>query len=87
MRKKIPDSSTLICIDYYNTDKQNLGKKIGNVDRKIPDSRLVSAIVPKTRISEVENKISDVSGLVKKRDYDSKMSDIETKYVTTSDYT
>ena len=47
----------------------------------------MGAIVPKTRISEVENKISDVSGLVKKRDYDSKMSDIETKYVTTSDYT
>ena len=36
----------------------------------------------------VENKIPDVSNLVKKIDYDNKISDIESKYSTTtaSDY-
>ena len=39
-----------------------------------------------TKISEAENKISNVSGLVKKSDYDTKVTDIEGKYFTTSDY-
>ena len=32
--KKIPDATTLIHINQYNTDKQNLGKKFGDVDKK-----------------------------------------------------
>ena len=36
--------------------------------------------VLKTKISEVENKIISVSGLVKKTDYDAKIKDIERKY-------
>ena len=39
-----------------------------------------------TKISEVGNEIPNVSGLVKKTDYNSKMSDIEGKYITISDY-
>ena len=38
-----------------------------------------------TNIGEVEIKIPDVSGLVKKTDYDARISDIEKKYLTTSD--
>ena len=34
LRKKIPDATTLIHINQYNTDKQNLEKKIGDVDKK-----------------------------------------------------
>ena len=34
LEKKIPDATTLIQIDQYNTDKQNLEKKTGDVDRK-----------------------------------------------------
>ena len=39
-----------------------------------------------TQISEVENKIPSVSGLVKKTDYDAKIKDIEGKYFTSADY-
>ena len=32
--KKISDATTLIHINQYNTDKQNLEKKIGDVHKK-----------------------------------------------------
>ena len=32
LEKKIPDAATLIHINQYNTHKQNLEKKIGDVD-------------------------------------------------------
>ena len=38
-----------------------------------------------TNIGEVEIKIPDVSGLVKKTNYDARISDIEKEYLTTSD--
>ena len=37
-------------------------------------------------MTAVENKISDVSNLVKKTDYDANISDIESKYFATADY-
>ena len=37
-------------------------------------------------VGEVENKIPDASKLVKKRDYDTKITDIDGKYFTTIDY-
>ena len=56
------------------------------MDKKIPDvSGLLTTTVLNTKIIEVENKIHDVTGLVKKKtDYDAKISDIEGKYLTTS---
>ena len=39
-----------------------------------------------TKIGEVENKIPGFSGLFKKTDYNAKISDIEKKYFTTSNY-
>ena len=47
---------------------------------------MVTATVLNTKISEFENKIPDVSGLVEKPDNDAKITDIERKYFTTSDY-
>ena len=47
---------------------------------------MVTATVLNTKISEFENKIPDVSGLVIKPDNDAKITDIERKYFTTSDY-
>ena len=38
------------------------------------------------KIGEVKNKIPDLSDLVKKTDYDAKISEIEEKCFTTSDY-
>ena len=37
--KKIPDWTTLICINQCNTDKPNFENKIGYFDKKIQDSR------------------------------------------------
>ena len=37
-------------------------------------------------LTTVKNKIPNVSDLVKKADYDAKISEIENKYFTTSDY-
>ena len=34
LERKIPDATTLIQLNQYNTDKQNLEKKIGDVDKK-----------------------------------------------------
>ena len=59
--------TTLIRINQYNTEKRILEKKIGGVDKKIPDvSYLVTTTVLYRKIKEVDNKIPDLSGLVKK---------------------
>ena len=65
IKTKIPDATTLIHINQYNIDKQNLYKKIGNADQKIPDtSGLVTKTVFNTKFNEADNKISDTSSLV-----------------------
>ena len=79
--------TTIIHVNQYNTGKQNLEKKIGDFDGKIPGvSGLVTATVLNTKISEEQNKIPDVGGLVNKTDSHAKISDIEKKYLTTYDY-
>ena len=55
--KKIPDATTSIHINQYNTDKQNLEKKIEDVDEKIPGvSDLVTTTVFNTEIIKFDNK-------------------------------
>ena len=34
LEKRIPDGTILIHINQYNTDEQNLAKKIGDIDKK-----------------------------------------------------
>ena len=51
----------------------------------------MTTTVLNTKIGEVENKIPNVSGLLKKKpkktiDYDAKISEIEGKYFTTANY-
>ena len=46
----------------------------------------MTATVLNTKIGEVENKIPDVSGLVRKTDYDAKIKDIEGTYFSTVNY-
>ena len=54
LEKKIPDATTLIHINQYNAGKQSLEKKIGDVDKKRPDSSgLVTTTVLDTKISKV----------------------------------
>ena len=77
---KIPDATTLIHINQYNTDKQNLEKTIGDVDEKIPDvSGLVITTVLNAKIGEVENKIPDTGGLMTITVLDTKTGDIYNK--------
>ena len=38
LEKKSSDATTLIHINQYNTDKQNLEKKVKYIDRKIPSA-------------------------------------------------
>ena len=93
LEKKIPDATTLIHINQYNTDKQNLEDKIGAVDTKIPDtSGLVTKNVLNTKISEVANKILNTSNLLTATVLNTKISEVESKlsdyskYITTHEF-
>ena len=93
LENKFLDKTTLIHINQYNTGKQNLEKKIEDVDKKIPEtSKSVTAIVLNTRISEVENKIRDTSSLVTTNVFKTKISEVENKisnhdkYITTQEF-
>ena len=93
LEKKIPDATTLIYINQYNTDKQKLEKIIGDVDKKITDTNgLVTTTVFKTKISEVENNISNTSSLVTETVSNTKISEVENKtpnqdkYITTPEF-
>ena len=95
LEKKIPNATTLIYINQYNTDKQNLEKKKlkKDVDKKVPHtSDLVTATNLNTKISEVENKISGTSGLVTATVLNTKIREIEnkitdnSKYITTQEF-
>ena len=69
------------------TDKQNLEKKIGDIDKKVLDisiSGFMATTILNTKIVKVEK--ANVSELVKKTDYDAKIKDIEGKCFTSADY-
>ena len=73
--KKIPDATTLIHINQYNTDKQNLEKKIGDVHKKY---RTLMAqwllLFFNTKISKVKKKMPVVN---QKTIYDTKVLEIK----------
>ena len=64
--------------------KKDCKLKIPEIEGKIPSSTGLDAAA--AAISAVEDLILNVSNLVKKTDYDWKISDIESKYFTTSGY-
>ena len=82
------DTSDSVLKTKYNADKKELKKKIPNVTdyvkkakltefkNKIPD---VSSLATKAALTTVENKIPDVSNLVEKTNYNTKVTDIESK--------
>ena len=70
--------------NQHKTDKQNLEKEIGDIDKKVLDiSGFMATTVLNTKIVKVEK--ADVSELVKKTDYDAKIKDIEGKCFTSAD--
>ena len=83
----------MIHINQSNTDKQNLEKKIGDVDEEIPGkSGLVTITVLNTKNIEVENKISHTGSLVTTTVLNTKISEVENKfsddykYITTQEF-
>ena len=82
------DTSDFVLKAKYQTDKTEFEKKIPDVsnlvkktklielENKIPD---VSSLATKTTLTVVENKIPSVSNLVKKRNYNTKITEIENK--------
>ena len=57
--------------------------KIIEIESKIPSIRRLAAT---SALTAIENKIPDVRNLGKRTDNGAKISDIESKYVTTADY-
>ena len=70
------DTSKIVNETDYNT-------KIKDGEDNIPS---VSNLATTAALTAVKNKILNVSNLVKKAGYVAKISDIENKYFTTSDY-
>ena len=57
LENKISDMPILIYINHYNTDKESLEKKTGDVGKKIPDlSGLVSTNVLNTKLGKLREK-------------------------------
>ena len=56
--------------------KTDFNTKVTEIEGKIPD---ISGLATKSALTVVENKISDVSGLVKKIDFNTKVTEIEGK--------
>ena len=80
LEKKVPDAATLIHINQYNTDKQNVEKKIGDVYKKTSDtSGVVTTTVLNTKGSEYANKIPDTSSLMTTIVLNTKISEVENK--------
>lgn len=78
LEKNIPDAATLI--QQINTIQRNKirRKEIGDVDNKVPGIiGLETNAALNIKISGVEDKISDISKLIKKTDYDAKIKDID----------
>ena len=71
--------------------KKNSNTKISEIEGKIPS---ISGLATNTALTAVENKISNISSLVKKTDYDTKLTEIEKKlidnnydkYITTPEF-
>ena len=71
---KIPDITSLASVNA----------KINEIKDEIPN---ITNLATTAALTNVDNKIPNVSDLVKKADYDAGISEMENKYFTTSDYT
>ena len=58
-------------------------KLLKEIESEIPSDR---GLAKTSALTVVVNKIPNISNLVKKKDHDSKISDIESKYITATDY-
>ena len=97
------DTSAFVLKIKYQTDKTQLEKKIPDVTDLVKETKLTelknkipenSSFGTTPTLTVVENKIPDVSSLVKKTNYDTKISELEKKltdhnhdkYITTTEF-
>ena len=82
------DTSDFVLKPKYNTDKTELEKKIPDVSNLVKKTKLtelenkiadISNFATKPALTTDENKIPDVRSLVKKTDYNKKITEIENK--------
>ena len=59
-------------------NKTDFNAKVTEIEGKIP---CISGLATNSELTAVENKIPDVNSLVKKADYNTKISDIEKKII------
>ena len=95
IENKIPATSSLVKKTDYNakiTDLENKIPDITNlatqtsltaVENKIPDE---SNLATKTALTNLSNTVPDISALIKKSDYDTKIAEIENKYVSNAGF-
>ena len=58
LEKNIPDATTLIHINQFNTGKQKFTEKIGDVDKKVPDiSAFMTTIALNTKLVKLTIKL------------------------------
>ena len=91
LEKKISDTVKKILNTKDLAKKTVLNGKITEIENKIPSN---TGLATNSALTAIENKTPDVISLVKKRDYDTKISDIEKKitdhdhdeYITTQEF-
>ena len=95
IENKLPDTSGLVKKTDYNTKITDLENKIPNishlatktaltsVESKIPD---ITNLATKTALTNLSNTVPDISTLIKKSDYDTKIAEIENKFVTNTGF-
>ena len=88
LEKKISDEDKEISDNIGLAKKRDYNVKISEIIAKIPN---IAGLATNTALTAAENKIPDISSLVKKTttkkaDYNSNISDIENKYIATADY-
>ena len=95
IENKLPDTSGLVKKTDYNTNITDLENTIPNishlatktaltsVENKIPD---ITNLATKTALTNLSNTVLDISTLIKKSDYDTKIAEIENKFVTNTGF-
>ena len=91
IESKIPNISNLATKALVNKvenkipDISNLATKtaLTAVENKIPD---ISNLATKTALTNLSKTVHDISNLIRKRDYDTKIKEIESKYVSNTGF-
>ena len=87
---KVLSTSELVFTTYYNSDKQNLEKKIESIDKKIRNNNGIvtntDLNTKLTNVIDIENKLSGISYLATKTAQNMKDTDIGNKMPHTNSF-